>query len=103
MVESGPIDLEPLATAVHATRIANPAPVDVTDLAYDARRVTPGSLFVCVPGLKADGHDFAPRAVADGASALLVERELDQGVPQLVVEDAREAMALARLIAWASR
>ncbi len=95
MLDSGPIDLELLANAVHATRTANPAPVDVTDLAYDARRVTPGALFVCVPGMKADGHDYAPQAVADGAAALIVERELDLPVPQLVVTDAREAMALA--------
>jgi len=95
LVDSGPIDLELLATAVHAARTANPAPADVTDLAYDARRVTPGALFVCVPGLKVDGHDFAPQAVANGAAALIVERELDQPVPQLVVEDARAAMALA--------
>ena len=95
MVESRPIDLELLANAVHATRTANLAPVDVTDLAYDARRVTPGALFVCVPGLKADGHDFAPQAVANGAAALIVERELDLPVPQLVVDDARAAMAFA--------
>jgi UDP-N-acetylmuramoyl-L-alanyl-D-glutamate--2,6-diaminopimelate ligase len=95
LVESRPIDLELLATAVHAARTASPAPVDVTDLAYDARQVTPGALFVCVPGLKADGHDFAPQAVANGAAALIVERELDLPVPQLVVADAREAMAFA--------
>jgi UDP-N-acetylmuramoyl-L-alanyl-D-glutamate--2,6-diaminopimelate ligase len=95
LVESHAIELQLLAQAVRATRTVNPAPVDVTDLAYDARRVTPGALFVCVPGLKADGHDFAPDAVASGAAALVVERELDQPVPQLVVEDSREAMALA--------
>ena len=95
MVESGPIDLELLAQAVGATRTANPAPVDVTDLAYDARRVTSGTLFVCVAGLKADGHDFAPDALANGAVALIVERELDLPVPQLVVADSRQAMALA--------
>jgi UDP-N-acetylmuramoyl-L-alanyl-D-glutamate--2,6-diaminopimelate ligase len=95
LVESCPIDLEHLAHAVHATRTVNPAPVDITDLAYDARRVTPGALFVCVPGMKVDGHDYAPEAVANGAAALIVEREVDEVVPQLVVEDAREAMALA--------
>jgi UDP-N-acetylmuramoyl-L-alanyl-D-glutamate--2,6-diaminopimelate ligase len=95
LVESHAIELQLLAQAVRATRTVNPAPVDVTDLAYDARRVTPGALFVCVTGLKADGHDFAPAAVASGAAALVVERELDQPVPQLVVEDSREAMALA--------
>jgi UDP-N-acetylmuramoyl-L-alanyl-D-glutamate--2,6-diaminopimelate ligase len=84
-----------MAKAVSALRTAHPAPVDVTDLAYDARRVTTGALFVCVPGLKADGHDFAPQAVANGAVALIVERELGLDVPQLVVADAREAMAIA--------
>ncbi|HEX5469095.1 MAG TPA: UDP-N-acetylmuramoyl-L-alanyl-D-glutamate--2,6-diaminopimelate ligase [Gaiellaceae bacterium] len=95
MVESRAIDLELLAQATRATRVANPAPVDVTDLAYDARRVTTGALFVCVPGLRVDGHDFAPQALAAGAAALVVERELELPVPQLVVADSREAMALA--------
>ena len=76
-------------------RTLNPACVDVTDLAYDTRRVTPGAVFVCVPGHKTDGHDFAPEAVASGAVGLIVERPLDLSVPQLVVEDARVAMALA--------
>ena len=39
--------------------------------------VAPGSLFVCVPGQRADGHDFAADAVAAGAVALVVERRLD--------------------------
>ncbi|MEP7224894.1 MAG: UDP-N-acetylmuramoyl-L-alanyl-D-glutamate--2,6-diaminopimelate ligase [Actinomycetota bacterium] len=77
------------------TRTVNPGPADITDLAYDARRVTAGSLFACVPGQRADGHDFAPDAVGRGAVALIVERELDLPVPQLVVSDTREAMALA--------
>jgi UDP-N-acetylmuramoyl-L-alanyl-D-glutamate--2,6-diaminopimelate ligase len=88
-------DLASVSAAVRAARTVNPAPAHVTDLAYDARSVTPGALFVCVPGLKADGHDFAADAVARGAVALVVERPLDLAVPQLVVDDARTAMALA--------
>jgi UDP-N-acetylmuramoyl-L-alanyl-D-glutamate--2,6-diaminopimelate ligase len=95
LLESPAIELEVLSRAVGATRTLNPAPIAVTDLAYDARRVTPGALFVCVAGLKVDGHDFAPQAVANGAAALIVERPLEVPVPQLVVEHAREAMARA--------
>ena len=76
-------------------RTVNAAPADITDLAYDARRVTPGALFVCVPGFKRDGHELAPQAVANGAAALVVERPLEVSVPQLLVPDARTAMALA--------
>ena len=68
---------------------------DVRDLAYDARSVSPGAMFFCVPGSRADGHDFAPDAVRSGAVALVVERQLEIDAPQLVVGDVRAAMAIA--------
>jgi UDP-N-acetylmuramoyl-L-alanyl-D-glutamate--2,6-diaminopimelate ligase len=68
---------------------------EITSLAYDNRRVEPGTLFFCVPGFTADGHDFAPDAVARGAAALVVERPLGLGVPEVVVPSVRAAMALA--------
>ncbi|HMJ74160.1 MAG TPA: UDP-N-acetylmuramoyl-L-alanyl-D-glutamate--2,6-diaminopimelate ligase [Solirubrobacterales bacterium] len=53
-----------------------------------------GTLFFCVPGEKVDGHEFAAAAVEAGASGLVVERELPElEVAQVVVEDARAAMA----------
>src|SRR3982751_5403657 len=72
-----------------------PADVEVTGLAYDTRRVAPGTLFFCVPGFSRDGHDFAPDAVARGAAALVVERPLGLGVPEVVVPSVRAAMAPA--------
>src|SRR3954469_4595178 len=69
--------------------------VEVTALAYDNRRVTPGTVFFCVPGFTRDGHDFAPDAVARGAVALVVSRPLGLGVPEVVVGDVRAAMARA--------
>ena len=95
MPEQLVITLEALAEAIRESEIRNPAPIAVTDLAYDAGRVTPGALFVCVPGQRADGHEFAASALERGAVALLVERLLVLPAPQLVVPDARLAMALA--------
>jgi UDP-N-acetylmuramoyl-L-alanyl-D-glutamate--2,6-diaminopimelate ligase len=69
------------------------AAVEVGSLAYDSRKVGPGTLFFCVPGEKSDGHDFAGTAVEAGAVGLVVERELDLDVAQVVVPDARAAMA----------
>src|SRR4051794_21989830 len=69
------------------------AEVEVSSLAYDNRAVEPGALFFCVRGFKADGHDFAPDAVDRGAAALVVERPLNLGVPEVEVADARSAMA----------
>jgi UDP-N-acetylmuramoyl-L-alanyl-D-glutamate--2,6-diaminopimelate ligase len=86
--------LDELVAAAEVGRVVGDPSVEITGLAYDSRRAHPGTLFFCVPGEKADGHDFAATAVAQGSSALVVERELPGlGVPQLLVEDARAAMA----------
>ena len=89
------MDLERLVAAVGAVDVVGRAPVEVRDLAYDTRAVVPGALFFCVPGATTDGHDFAAEAVGRGAVALVVERTLDVSVPQVVVPDARAAMAAA--------
>jgi UDP-N-acetylmuramoyl-L-alanyl-D-glutamate--2,6-diaminopimelate ligase len=69
--------------------------IEITDLAYDNRMVRPGTLFFCVPGFTRDGHEFAADAVANGAVALVVERPLGLGVPEISVSSVREAMAPA--------
>jgi UDP-N-acetylmuramoyl-L-alanyl-D-glutamate--2,6-diaminopimelate ligase len=69
--------------------------IEVSGLAYDNRVVTPGTLFFCVPGFTRDGHEFAPDAIARGAVALVVQRPLSLGVPELQVDDVRAAMAPA--------
>jgi UDP-N-acetylmuramoyl-L-alanyl-D-glutamate--2,6-diaminopimelate ligase len=88
------MDLERLVAALGAVEVVGRAPVEVRDLAYDARAVTPGALFFCVPGARADGHDFAAEAVERGAAAVVVERPLELAVPQVVVPDARASMAI---------
>jgi UDP-N-acetylmuramoyl-L-alanyl-D-glutamate--2,6-diaminopimelate ligase len=76
--------------------IGSDAPaVDVTALAFDNRLVTPGTLFFCVPGFTRDGHDFAQDAIARGAVALVAQRPLGLGVPEILVDDVRAAMAPA--------
>ncbi|HEY2398466.1 MAG TPA: UDP-N-acetylmuramoyl-L-alanyl-D-glutamate--2,6-diaminopimelate ligase [Solirubrobacteraceae bacterium] len=66
---------------------------EITGLAYDSRAVTSGALFFCVSGYRSDGHDFARQALEQGAVALVVERPLGLGVPEVLVESARAAMA----------
>jgi len=66
--------------------------IDITGLAFDNRLAQPGTLFFCVPGFTRDGHDFAADAVGRGAAALVVERELSLGVPEVRVASVRAAM-----------
>jgi UDP-N-acetylmuramoyl-L-alanyl-D-glutamate--2,6-diaminopimelate ligase len=89
------VNLERVISALSPADVVGRAPVEVADLSYDTRAVGPGALFFCVRGERADGHELAGEAVSRGAVALVVERPLEVGVPQLVVDDARTAMALA--------
>ena len=90
------MELERLVAALAPEAVlGSPDPVEVRDLAYDARAVTPGAAFFAVPGERADGHDFAVQAVENGAVALGVEHAVEPEVPQLVVPSTRAAMATA--------
>lgn len=67
---------------------------EITSIQYDSRKVTEGSLFFCIIGFNADGHKFAASAAEKGAACLVVSKPQDLDIPQVVVEDTREAMAL---------
>ncbi len=60
----------PLSIPLTESQAARP----ITAIAYDSRRVLPGTLFVCIEGYATDGHRFIPQALAQGAAAILVSR-----------------------------
>ena len=67
--------------------------IEISSLAYRSDDVQAGSLFFCIPGAKADGHDFARDAASKGAAALAVEHRVDVDLPQILIEDTRLALA----------
>ena len=84
-----------LAATLPEAQISGDGDVGLESLAVHSASVRPGALFACLPGERRDGHAFAPAAVAAGAAAVLAERILPGlGVPQLLVPDARLALAL---------
>lgn len=69
------------------------ADIALTVAITDSREAAPGTLFVCIPGSRVDGHDFVSAAVALGASAVLASKPLPEaGVPVLLVEDTVKAL-----------
>ncbi|MCL1847121.1 MAG: UDP-N-acetylmuramoyl-L-alanyl-D-glutamate--2,6-diaminopimelate ligase [Coriobacteriia bacterium] len=82
------------AGAMGAAGAADIDSLEISSLAYRSDAVQPGSLFFCIPGSKADGHDFAADAKARGAVALAVQREVPVELPQILFEDTRLALAL---------
>ena len=91
------MELARIAESLSPSQIVGGAAVEISDLAYDTRAVTPGALFFCVRGARFDGHELADRAIEAGAAALVVEKPVASRVPQIIVEDSRSAMAAAAL------
>lgn len=103
-----PITLEEIAHAVDGRLLLRggasaqdlvSGPVDT-----DSRNIVPGGLFVAKPGEATDGHRFATAAAERGAAALIVEREVEPELPQIVVDDAVRALgALAAVVVARAR
>jgi UDP-N-acetylmuramoyl-L-alanyl-D-glutamate--2,6-diaminopimelate ligase len=69
--------------------------VVVSGITQDSRQVEPGDLYCCVPGDRFDGHTFATDAIAAGAVALLVERDIENlpdDVAIIKVKNVREVL-----------
>ena len=88
-----PVTLETAARVTGGVLLNGSPDVVFTGVVRDNREVRPGFLFVCIPGARVDGHDFAPAAFAAGASAVLAQKPLpDAGGPVILVEDTRKAL-----------
>jgi UDP-N-acetylmuramoyl-L-alanyl-D-glutamate--2,6-diaminopimelate ligase len=95
------VTLGDLVDALRALAVQPPPPglarnAPINAIAYDSRRVVPGSIFVALKGLRADGSAFAEQAATRGAIAIVAESAPPSGtaIPWLLVRDARLALAL---------
>ena len=70
--------------------------IEITELTNDSRNVKEGSVFVCITGAVRDGHDFVQEVAEKGATAVIVEKEVEapEHVTVVKVEDTRYALAL---------
>ncbi len=85
------MELAELARILPDAALRGDGSVVVSDATVDSRAAAPGTVFLCIPGARADGHLFAAEAVGRGASGLLVERWLDLDVAQIRVPSVRSA------------
>jgi UDP-N-acetylmuramoyl-L-alanyl-D-glutamate--2,6-diaminopimelate ligase len=87
--------LRDLFAGVDADVPAGAAQVDVRALSVDSRRAGPGALFAALPGVNADGAQFAAQAAARGAVAVLASRPLDLAIPVVTARNPRRAFSQA--------
>lgn len=70
--------------------------IEVTELINDSRKVSEGSVFVCISGAVSDGHSYVAEVAEKGAAAVVVEKDVEapEGLTVIRVEDTRYALAL---------
>ena len=94
--------LAELVRELGEARLVGDAQTGFDSVSTDTRSIEPGALFFALRGERFDAHEFAAQAVAGGAVALVVERELELAVPQVIVPDARRALGVSAA-AWRAR
>lgn len=69
--------------------------VQVQDIVYDSRKAKEGTVFVCIPGAQADGHNYIESAVANGTKVIVVERDVEyiEGITYIQMEDTRKGLS----------
>ncbi|PAW11276.1 UDP-N-acetylmuramoyl-tripeptide--D-alanyl-D-alanine ligase [Vibrio sp. V1B] len=72
--------------------------LSIESVSTDTRAIEQGALFVALVGERFDAHDFCQQAVESGAGALLVQKQLNVNVPQVVVTDTK--IALGEVASW---
>ena len=65
---------------------------EIRSIHYRAQAVTPGGLFVAVPGLAADGHDYIDQALTKGAAAILVQQKVARDTAVVTVSNTRKVL-----------
>ena len=82
--------LNELLNGIDVKRIIGNESVNITGITFNSKEVKPGYLFICIPGFRADGHDFAAEAADCGAVAILAEHEIESvGATTVIVESTR--------------
>ncbi|HEY5469355.1 MAG TPA: UDP-N-acetylmuramoyl-L-alanyl-D-glutamate--2,6-diaminopimelate ligase [Bacteroidales bacterium] len=90
--------IEKLLNGIDVVSLTGEKNVVISNVAFDSRNVTKGSLFVAVKGYTSDGHDFIPSAVSSGAKAILCEilpQNPDKNVCWIKTNDSAKALGLA--------
>jgi UDP-N-acetylmuramoyl-L-alanyl-D-glutamate--2,6-diaminopimelate ligase len=87
--------LNKLISALDEKEVSGPLDIEIQGIAYDSRRVAPGTLFVAIRGEHTDGHRFIASAVEKGAVAVVVDQEEIPGATTTIrVKDSRKALSL---------
>ncbi len=87
------ISLKQAASSIPGAVVVGDDDTEITGMEYHSRMITPASLFVAIKGFMHDGNDWIDEAIDRGAAAVMTEKRAPRSIPQIIVPDARAAMA----------
>ncbi|ADO76868.1 UDP-N-acetylmuramoyl-L-alanyl-D-glutamate--2,6-diaminopimelate ligase [Halanaerobium praevalens] len=70
---------------------------EISEIKYDSRAIKTGNLFIAISGFKIDGHQYISQAIENGATAIIIEKELEvyeKDITYLKVENSRQVMSI---------
>jgi len=85
--------LADLMTGISVVQTTADMETEIKDIKYDSRNVEKGDLFVAIVGFETDGHEYIKAAEARGAAAVVCEKRPETGIPYILVENSRQALA----------
>lgn len=86
--------LKELLNDIKFTKVKGNINIDITDIHFDSRLVTKGSLFICVDGFKTTGHMYIEEAINKGAIAIVVDKDVEINNATIIkVKNTRKTMA----------
>ena len=86
--------LNDILNGLETVSITGDLNIDITNIAYDSRKVEENTLFICIKGFNSDGHKYIESAIEKGAKAFLVQEDVNiEGYTFIKVEDTRASMA----------
>ena len=86
--------LKELLQGIHVLETNADLEMNIESVAYDSRKVTPGSLFVAITGFASDGNRFIPMAMEKGAKVVVTAKKPEGEIPYVLVESDRLALAM---------
>ncbi len=87
--------LSELLKNVDVLNVLGDSEVEISGVNIDSRRIEAGHLFVAIPGTQTDGHKFIPKAIEQGAVAVLCEffpNKREPGITYIAVESTEDCV-----------
>ncbi|MBN1416767.1 MAG: UDP-N-acetylmuramoyl-L-alanyl-D-glutamate--2,6-diaminopimelate ligase [Bacteroidales bacterium] len=89
--------LNNILKSIEVLQVSGKPDIDITGISFNSRTVIPGSVFVAVKGTYADGHDYIPQAITNGAGVIVGERmpaERPENITFISVSDSAKALGI---------